>query len=259
MTTIPPTYERRTFGADTRGGYIVRPVFRRQGTGPTVILVHEVGGISARTLAVADTLAAAGYTVALPQILRPFPLGPATLRAGVTIASFCVAGTISALSTNRTGMIVEWLRGLARDESARAGDRPVGVIGMCFSGGFALGAILEPAVGAGVMSQPSLPFAVSSRHEDALGVSPEDLAGIKGRIGMGENLRVMRYALDRLSPAARYERVVATFPACERRTIPTDDPDDHSVLADAVAPDADGDLRLALDETLAFLRAHLGR
>jgi len=257
LTAVPDTYDHGRFGHDTSGGYLVWPVHRRAGTGPTVILIHEVPGIAARTLAIADTLTRENYTVVVPEILREFPLGPPRVRAGVTIAAFCVAGTMSALSANRTGMVVEWLRGLARRESARDGDRPVGVIGMCFSGGFALGAILEPSVGAGVLSQPSLPFAISSRHKLALGVSETDLQAIKARVGRGGRLRIMRYERDDLSPCVRYDRFVAEFPDAERCTIPTEDPADHSVLADAIEAPDDSDLGRALRETLGFLEAHL--
>jgi dienelactone hydrolase len=257
VTTVPDTYEHGRFGHDTSGGYLAWPVHRREGPGRTVILIHEVPGISATTLAIADRLAGEGYTIVVPEILRAFPFGPPIVRTGVTIAAFCVAGTMSALSANRTGMVVEWLRGLARRESARDGDRPVGVIGMCFSGGFALGAILEPSVGAGVLSQPSLPFAISSRHKLALGVSETDLQAIKARVGRGGRLRIMRYERDALSPSARYDRFVSEFPDAGRCTIATEDPGDHSVLADAIGAPDDSELGRALRETLAFLEANL--
>jgi dienelactone hydrolase len=258
VARVPGDYERRDFGAETSGGFIVLPVYRRKDRGPTVILIHEVGGISAWNLAVAERLADERYTVVLPEILRPPGFLPAAARAVVGVAMVCVGGLMAALTTNRTGMIVEWLRALARDEAEANDGRAIGVVGMCLSGGFALGVALEPSVAAGVLSQPSLPFPVTGRHRTSLGVSEADLAGIRRQAGLGERLRIMRFALDAKSPAERYDRFVSEFPACSRQTIPTDDPNDHSVLATAVNAPGNPELDRALRETLEFLAANLG-
>jgi len=255
--TPPADYVARTFSHDTSRGVLARRVFRRPDAGPTVVLMHEAPSISARTFAVAATLTERHYTVAIPELMKEGSFGPAVLRRAVGFASFCVAHELSAFSTGRTGAIVEWLRALAREESALNGGRPVAVIGMCFSGGFALGTILDPAVGVAVMSQPALPFPLTKRRKRDIGVSPADLEAIENRIGDGAPLRIMRYTLDSISPKERFDRVVGIFPACERREVPSAKPKDHSVLANAVnAPDGT-ELRLALDETLAFLAARL--
>lgn len=253
----PPDYSCRTFRHRTTRGVLARRVYRRTDTGPTVILIHEAPCISARTFAIAAKLEEKRYTVVLPELMWEGSFGPAKLRRAVGLASFCVARELSAFSGNRTGAIVEWLRALAREESARNHDRPVAVIGMCFSGGFALGAIMDGAVAAAVMSQPALPFPISGGRKHDLGVSGLDLAEITRRIGDGERLRIMRYALDWKSPEQRYERVLERFPSCQRRQIPTDNKDDHSVLANGVDAPEGSDLRLAFDETLAFLATHL--
>jgi dienelactone hydrolase len=255
--TPPADYLPRPFSHDTSRGVLERRVFRRADSGPTVILIHEAPCISARTFAVADQLAQRHYTVAVPELMKEGSFGPAALRRAIGFASFCVAHELSAFSTGKTGAIVEWLRALAREEAALNGDRPVAVIGMCFSGGFALGAITDPAVGAAVMSQPALPFPLTKRRARDLGVSPPDLEAIERRIGDGAPLRIMRYTLDSASPKERFDRVVKTFPACARREVPSAKKKDHSVLANSVAPGADHDLRVALDETLAFLDRHL--
>jgi dienelactone hydrolase len=255
--TPPSDYAVRTFGHDTSRGVLARRVFRRADSGPTVILIHEAPCISTRTFTVAGTLAERHYTVSIPELMREGSFGPAAFRRAVGFASFCVAHELSAFSTGKTGAIVEWLRALARDEATLSGDRPVAVIGMCFSGGFALGAILDPAVSAAVMSQPALPFPLTKRRKRDVGVSPADLEAIERRIGDGASLRIMRYSLDSTSPKERFERVVETFPACQRREVPSDRPKDHSVLANAVDASDGTELRLALDETLAFLATHL--
>ncbi len=255
--TPPPDYVARTFPHDTSRGVLARRVFRRADSGPTVILMHEAPCISERTFAVAERLAERHYTVAIPELMREGSVGPAALRRAVGFASFCVARELSAFSTGKTGAIVEWLRALAGEESRQNGQRPVAVIGMCFSGGFALGAIKDPAVAAAVMSQPALPFPFTVGRKRDVGVSPTDLDAIERRIGDGAPLRIMRFSADSASPKPRFDRVVETFPACQRREVPSAKRGDHSVLAKALdAPDGT-ELRLALDETLAFLAAHL--
>jgi dienelactone hydrolase len=255
--TPPADYVQRPFSHDTSRGVLERQVYRRADSGPTVILMHEAPCISARTFAVAGALSERHYTVAIPELMREGSFGPTALRRAIGFASFCVAHELSAFSTGKTGAIVEWLRALAREESGLSGDRPVAVIGMCFSGGFALGAIMDPTVGAAVMSQPALPFPLTKRRKRDLGVSPADLEAIERRIGEGAPLRIMRYTLDAVSPKERFDRVVQTFPACGRREVPSAMKKDHSVLANAVDAGDGTELRLALDETLAFLDRHL--
>jgi hypothetical protein len=175
----------------------------------------------------------------------------------VGMMRLCIARELAALSGGKTGAIVEWLRELAKEESAANGGRPVAVIGMCFSGGFALGTILEDSVGAAVMSQPALPFPIWFGRSSDLGVSKDDLAAIKSRVGDGDCLRVLRYSRDMKSPAARFCRVVREFPAAEHREIPTTSRKDHSVLAHSATAPLGTDLEKAFSGTLAFLEAHL--
>jgi hypothetical protein len=124
---------------------------------------------------------------------------------------------------------------------------------MCFSGGFALGAVLEERVDAAVMSQPSLPF-VFGRD---LGLSGEDLARVKQRAGRGECVRVLRYSRDWKSPRSRLDRICSELPGSERVEIATDDPGDHSVLRNALRAPADSPLGIALRDTWAFLEDRL--
>jgi pimeloyl-ACP methyl ester carboxylesterase len=254
---IPPDYQLRTFKRPAGGRLIARRVYRRPGTGPTVILIHEAPGLSETTFAIAKRLSDEGYSVVLPELLRPGRSGPPGVRLFVGMLRLCIARELAALSGGKTGAIVEWLRELAKEESADNGGRPVAVIGMCFSGGFALGTILDDSVGAAVMSQPALPFPIWFGRSSDLGVSKADLAAIKTRIGDGDRLRVLRYSRDIKSPAARFCRVVREFPAAEHREVPATSWKDHSVLAHGATAVPDTDLEKAFTGTLAFLEAHL--
>lgn len=255
--TIPPDYTARQFRRKTSRGWVSRAVYRRAAPGPTVILIHEAPGISGTTFQIAKRLSDLDYTVVIPELLRPGEVGPAAIRRAIGMIRLCIARELGALAGGQTGAIVEWLRELAREEATDNGGRPVAVIGMCFSGGFALGTILDPSVSAAVMSQPALPFRVWFGRSSDLGVSPDDLQAIKARIGDGGCVRVLRYSLDRVSPPERFARVVREFPAAEHCEVLSNEPSDHSVLADGTTAPAGTDLEKAFTGTLAFLKAHL--
>ena len=167
-----------------RSGRSPRRVIRREAPGPTVILIHESPGLSASTFAIAGELIAHGYRIVLPILLDAAWTGGGMRHQVASVVKLCVARELSALSAGRTGAIVEWLRALADEEARSTGDRPVGVIGMCFSGGFALGTITNPHIRAAVLSQPALPFLLPFRGSD-LGVSKADLRAIHERTGTG--------------------------------------------------------------------------
>ncbi len=95
-----------------------------------------------------------------------------------------------------------WLRSLARLAHTECGGPGVGTIGMCFTGNFALSMMLEPAVLAPVLSQPSLPVDDPAGLESA----PEELAEVRRRLD-GEDLTVLAYRFqgDRFCSAARFQ------------------------------------------------------
>ena len=64
-------------------------------------------------------------------------------------------------ATGRTSPVIDWLRALAGHEHERCGGPGVGAIGMCFTGGFALAMATHPSLLAPVLSQPSLPLAIT--------------------------------------------------------------------------------------------------
>ncbi len=252
----PPGYSSVTFEAETSRGVITRRVLVLEGRGPSVILMHESPGISSSTLAIAGWLQAAGFRVLLPELLEMPRHGSRRLRDLEGILRICFASEMAALSSSRTGAIVEWLRAYARTV-ANGGKSRVVVIGMCFSGGFALGAMVEPTVTAAVMSQPSLPFPITRTQRQALGLSESDLAEVQGLRGPGASIRTMRYEGDWMSPSERYGRTQIVFSACERRQVGTAASHRHSVLKDGVVAPTNPDAEVAAAETLKFLRRHL--
>ncbi len=256
MVPVPAEYTSGSFEHDTPLGVISRRVLRRDAPGPTVILIHEAPGLSRSTFAIASVLAGHGYRIVLPVLLDAAWTGPGRRQQLASMLKICVARELSALSAGRTGAIVDWLRGLADEEHRVTGGRPVGVIGMCLSGGFALGVITNANVGAAVMSQPALPFRLPLMGPD-LGVSEDDLKAIHDRVGAGECIRAMRFSRDRISSRAKFDLIRREFPDAECCEIETRDRSAHSVLAKAVEAPEDCPLGGALKDTIAFLDRHL--
>jgi hypothetical protein len=109
----------------------------------------------------------------------------------------------------------------------------VGAIGMCFSGGFALGMMVDDVMVAPVLSQPSLPFAVGKgpRVGD-LNLSPDDRQVIAQRASDGCQVLGLRFTGDKLVGtrfASLRDLLGDAFIAVE---LPSSSPKDHSVLTE---------------------------
>jgi len=96
----------------------------------------------------------------------------------------------------------------------------VGVVGMCFTGGFALATAVDESVSAAVMSQPSVPFPIGRERRADLGLSTDETSEVVRRSRSGLCLMVCGSARTRRSPPA------------DSLHMPT--PSEHSVLAGEV-------------------------
>ena len=67
---------------------------------------------------------------------------------------------------------------------------------MCFTGGFALAMMVDDAVAAPVLAQPSLPFPVASARAADLNLSPADLDRVKERAAGGCQVLGLHYTGD---------------------------------------------------------------
>lgn len=233
------------------------------GSGPAVIVMAEMPGISPEVARFARWVREAGFTVYMP-VLFGDPGAPVTskLKAIGTIFKGCISREFHAFRANSSGPIALWLRALARLAFAEAGGKGVGAIGMCFTGNFALSMMLEPAMLAPVLSQPSLPIGNAA----GLHIAPDELAAVKKRMDE-EDLTVLayRFAGDSLCKAARFAAYEA---ALGDRFVPRvlDDKDaapgalmknPHSVVTQHLIDRAGEPTRKAVDEILAFFDRRL--
>lgn len=235
----------------TAAGF-TRDTYRR-GSGPGVIVIHEIPGITPSVIRFADAVVDRGFTVVMPDLVgTPGREVSATYLAASSL-QMCVAKEFTTWALNRTSPIVAWLRALARRMHGELGGPGVGAVGMCFSGGFALGMMVDDTMVAPVLSQPSLPFVRRGAGAGNLGLSPDDEAEVVRRAAAGCQVLGLRFTGDRLVGDARFatlrERLGDAFVAVE---IPSTTRRDHSVLTEHRDDEA-------VQRVLAFLAEKLQR
>jgi dienelactone hydrolase len=187
----------------TGGGY-THDVYRK-GSGPGVVLIPELPGIHPGVLGLGNHLVDNGFTVAIPSLFGE-PGKPATAGyVAASIARACVAREFAAFATNKQRPVSLFLRALARDLNASTPGKGVGVIGQCFTGGFALAAAVDDSVLAPVLSQPSVPFPLGGARRRDPGLSEPEMATIADRCA-NEGLCAMglRFSEDKTSPRERF-------------------------------------------------------
>ena len=180
-----------------------RTVFRG-GSGPAVIVMHEVPNLHPGVIDFGRRVVEAGFTVYMPSLFGT-PRAPATIPNNLQgVMRACVSSEFATWALRKTSPIVTWLRALARDAHAACGGPGVGAVGMCLTGGFALAMAVDEIMLAPVLSQPSVPFPISGAHRRDLGLSDEDLAAVRAR---DTCVLGMRFTGDIMVPAARFERL----------------------------------------------------
>ncbi len=238
------------------------------GTGPAVIVMTEMPGISPHVARFARWVRDAGFTVYMPSLFGRDGAVPQAEEGKAVLQRACVSAEFRAFGANESSPVTRWLRALATLAHVERGGLGVGAIGMCFTGNFALTMMLEPAMLAPVMCQPSIPF----DDPAGVGTAPEELASIRDRLRR-EDLTVMGYRFegDRFCTAQRFaayaealgDRFVARVlpdSAANRETAPFFErvvACPHSVVTAHLIDEAGQPTVAARDEILAFFRQRL--
>jgi hypothetical protein len=231
MTEIDMTVlDGWTKGSFTAAGF-THDTYRR-GTGPGVLVVHEIPGITPRVAQFANEVVDAGFTVVMPSLVGTPAKGPSGPYLAQSMVKVCVSREFTHLALNQTSPVIGFLRALARSLHLEVGGPGVGAIGMCFSGGFALGMMVDDIMVAPVLSQPSMPFAVGAARGADLNLSPDDRMTIARRASEGCQVLGLRFTGDR-AVGTRFESLREllgdAFIAVE---LPSSKPTDHSVLTE---------------------------
>ncbi len=227
MTMALEDWSKGSFTAAT----LTRDTYRK-GSGPVVIVVHEIPGITPAVERFANDVVNAGFTVVMPDLVGT---PGKKVSGGYTISSMlkvCISREFTNMALNKTSPIISWLRALSRSLHQEVGGKGVGAVGMCFSGGFALGMMVDDIMVAPVLSQPSMPFAIGKSRAADLNLSPDDAAVIAERAAQGCQVLGLRFDKDKLV-GDRFSSLRSllgdAFIAVE---IPSRSPKDHSVLTE---------------------------
>lgn len=220
-----------TRGSFTAAGY-TRDTYRR-GVGPAVIVIHEVPGITPLVVKFANDVVERGFTVVMPDLVGTPGREPSPGYLIKSVAKACVAKEFTTWALNKTSPITSWLRALARAVHAEVGGAGVGAVGMCFTGGFALGMMVDDIMLAPVLSQPSLPFALGKAERKAdLNLSPDDRQAVVDRAAAGCEVLGLRF-IDDKAVGSRFQALRDllgdSFIAIE---LPSANSSDHSVLTE---------------------------
>ncbi len=239
------------------------------GSGPAVIVMTEMPGISPHVARFSRWVRDAGFTVYMPSLFGRDGVIPSAEEGVAVFKRACVSAEFRAFASNESSPVTQWLRALARLAHEECGGPGVGAIGMCFTGNFALSMMLESSLLAPVVCQPSLPM------DDPAGmnVAAKELAAVRERLER-EDLTVMAYRFegDRHCRAERFAAFAAALgPRFVARVLPdcAANPQappffdkvvacPHSVVTAHLIDAAGQPTIAARDEILAFFAHRLG-
>ena len=259
---------------DPATGTITHRYYKR-GSGPAVIVIPEIPGITPKVLDFAHRVARAGLTVYLPSLFgddgaSPLPAGASDYpRVAATMAKalgkVCVSREFTIFATGKSSPVVVWLRALAAEAHSECGGPGVGAVGMCVTGGFALAMAVDDRMLAPVLSQPSIPLGFTPGRRRNIDISSRDLETVKARCAKGLQVLGARFEGDRLVPGSRFdflrEQLGDAFIGVElpdsaanpEALIPP-----HSVLTEHLIDAPGQPTRDTLDQVIDFFRTKLG-
>jgi dienelactone hydrolase len=186
-----------------------RPVLRTvSGSGPAVVLLHELQGLSWEDMLLAHRIADEGFQVYLPVLFGTVKEN----SVGFGYFQSCVSGEFECSKLSARSSILDWLEEVCTRVSEDTSGGRIGVIGMCLTGTFPL-ALLQDRVQAAVLCQPSLPFTallgrpIGAQKTD-IGLSVKDLD-----VAQHSNVPflTMRYAGDPRCPQERMAKLRDLF------------------------------------------------
>ncbi len=238
------------------------------GSGPAVIVMTEMPGISPQVARFARWVREAGLTVYMPSLFGRDGAVPQAEEGVAVFRRACVSAEFRSLEGGGTSPATLWLRALAGLAHAECGGPGVGAIGMCFTGNFALSMMLDAATLAPVMCQPSMPM----DDPAATGFTDAELAEVRERLER-EDLTVLAYRFEG-DKWCRAERFAAFSQALGPRLVARVLPDSaanpepppffqhvvaapHSVVTAHLIDEAGQPTVAARDEILGFFRRRL--
>ncbi len=128
-------------GEHTASG-VTHPTYRK-GSGPGVVVISEIPGITEDVITFSEEVVGLGCTVVMPHLFGKVPSSDSPMAAMSSLRQACINREFNKLRLRQTSAIADWLRSLARALHAELGGPGVGAVGMCFTGGFALAMMVD--------------------------------------------------------------------------------------------------------------------
>lgn len=184
----------------------------KSGSGPAIIVIHEIPGIYDKVFDFARRLNNAGYTTYLPSLIGEPGKKFSNAYAMKGMAKLCISKEFNRFALGEEAPIANWLRALARHAHEVCKGPGVGAVGMCFSGGFALAMMADESVIAPVLSQPSMPFRINKALQYDIDVNSADIPNIKEHMEKNDIcLLGLRFSGDVMVPGSRFKFLKDTF------------------------------------------------
>ena len=254
-------YEAKSYTLEGK----TRKVFVR-GSGPAVIVMHELPGMTPECLALGDRLVSRGFSVYLPLFFGSAGQKSSSLRNLGYLVRFCISREWNALALGVTSRVANWVRALARQAHQECGGKGIGAIGMCLTGSFVIPLLLDPVVLAPVSLQPARPFPLTRSRRRDLGVSPNDIECARERLEQVKlTILGCRFTNDGLCPPEKFDEMSRCFGAAfERIEIDSSqgnlhqiDPKAHSVLTGDYCDAEDHPTRQAFERVVELFTQRL--
>lgn len=179
---------------------------------PPVLLLHELPGLSGKTLHYAEELSR-DFTVYVPLLFGE--LNMHSVSWGLT--AFWLNGEWRGLE-NGDSKIVPWLRAVVAEIERVHPGQQIGVIGNCLTGTLPLALLSNPKIHPGlpkihavVLAQPTLPLTIfdnSDEVKSSLGISQDEIAQAKQS---STRIFYLRFEQDCISKPEKQETVWDLF------------------------------------------------
>lgn len=222
------------------------------GQGPSVILMHELDGFSPAFMQLALRLSQRF------RVHAPVFFGDIGEFVNPVRALFCMRREFELFRLGHTSVVANWVRDLASDLQHQNHGRPLGIVGMCMTGGLVLATISQGSVAAAVAGQPSLPFAISKRGKQDLGLSATDL---QAAASAPTPVLTLRYGRDPICPAERITSLLEAVPSAISPPPFLADICSHATLTDRYRKGKSAAIQQVSDQAIvhvmAFLMQHL--
>jgi dienelactone hydrolase len=183
------------------GGITHRVVF--DGSGPGVLLMHEINGLTPAVLRLVARITNVGFTVFVPDF---FGAPNEVMPMAESVPLICIRREFQLFAGSGSSRITPWLRALAKEINRCTGGKGIGVIGLCLTGNVVLSLMVDPIVKVPVMCEPGLPFL----HPSSLGAPEDDIKHAATRSDV-DPLFAYRFTTDWICPAARFKTLRERF------------------------------------------------